>query len=116
VKLFSTEPKQRTSADILQELQTAITSAIEELAGRRDITFEAIQTNALEIMPAIAMLLVQSVGTKRARLDAAVQGTQADSLLCGAGQNKPAARMTEVLNLSPAQKLANTVATARKSS
>jgi hypothetical protein len=116
--MFAREPKKRTSADILEELQTAITSAIEELGARRDISMEAVHTNASAIMPGISMLLVESVGRQRARNDAKVQGTNADSMACGAGQNKPPARLSEVLNLNmtAAQRLANTILTSRKTS
>jgi hypothetical protein len=115
--MLGREPRKRTSADILGELQTAIRSAIEELGERRDINMECIHTSASQIMPGIAMLLVESVGRQRAKNDAKVQGTNADVFASGGVQNKPTAlRMSDVLNLTPAQRLAQTVKDARKTS
>ena len=112
--MFAREPKQRTSADILEELQTAIRSAVEELGQRRDINMECVHTSAFGIMPDIAMLVVQSVGRQRARNDAKAQGATADVMAHGGVQNKPPATLSEALNMTPAQRLANTIATARK--
>jgi hypothetical protein len=116
--MLGREPRKRTSADILDELQTSIRSAIEELGARRDITMEAVHTSASRIMPGIAMLLVESVGRQRAKNDARVQGTNADVFASGGVQNKPTARMSEVLdvNMTAAQRLAQTVKDARKTS
>jgi hypothetical protein len=116
--MLGREPRKRTSADIIGELQTAIRSAIEELGQRRDITMEAVHTSASQITPGIAMLLVESVGRQRAKNDARVQGTNADVFASGATQNTPTARMTEVLglNLTAAQRLAQTVKDSRKTS
>jgi hypothetical protein len=81
---------------------------------RRDINMECIHTSASQIMPGIAMLLVESVGKQRARNDAKAQNATANLDAHGGVQNLPTARMSEVLNLNPAQRLAQTVATARK--
>ena len=73
--MFGKEPQKRTSFDILDELAANIRGAVNELGDRRDISLEAVQTNAALCVPSICMLVVGAVGARRASADAKVQGS-----------------------------------------
>lgn len=111
--MFGREPQQRTSAVILEELAAKIRGTVEELGDRRDISLEAVQTNASLYVPSIVMLVVAAVGARRAQADAKVQGG-GDTI--GSGQTNYVRTPTTGVRAigSKAQELAARIAHARK--
>lgn len=105
--------KQRTSAEILEELAASIRGAVEELGDRRDISLEAVQTNAAIYVPSIVMLVVAAVGARRAQADARVQGG-GDATSSGPSNYVRVPKTIGQVFASKAQELAATIAATRK--
>lgn len=110
--MFGSESK-KNSAEILEELAAKIRSTVNELGDRRDISLEAVQTNALAKVPSIAMLVVAAVGARRATSDARVQGS-GDATGSGPSNFVRTPKTIGHVIGSKAQDLAARIANARK--